>query len=251
MPVTQRLREFAQHGEVQAAAGTLALIFLALLALAIFAIWFAAKLFVPESTFRQALKVWIVQVLWSIVWVVAFISVTAVLISVEKAELIAVAWILGLLLWLLSLVVVVGKIYETNFFRALAVFVVSLIFNLLLNFGLDRALSRSTGIAQRFAAVERLAGKTPAERQAFSRRLAGIDSPDKVERALDEVMHPIGKPKTLAEREAAVRSIQAQLEDRRRELQPGDVAGLEQHRTLSRRYLQLLEEVKAERLNRR
>ncbi len=71
----------------------------------------------------------------------------------------------------------------------------------------------------KIAALGKITGETEEEQAVFFRRLMGEDSKDEIDRMLDDILLPIGKPKSLKDRQADLRAVHAKL-DLRRQLVP-------------------------------
>ncbi|HEV7867141.1 MAG TPA: hypothetical protein VGO90_05635 [Chthoniobacteraceae bacterium] len=247
LSVSQRLSAVLEHEEVRGFLGAIGMAALAGVLLSIIAIWLASKILAEEPTFGKAVHLWLLQILSAIIAAVAIAGALFAVITLKKPEWILFAVGGGFLLYVLLLLMMVSKVYQVQFPRALGILVLSIIFSAILSAGLEFTPFGSRGMAGRIPALERVTGKTDAEKAAFHKRLFGTDAEDEIERALDDTMRPLGKPKPLAEREAAVRSIQQQLEIRRRGLAADDVTGAAKLQELIARYAQLLNAVKVER----
>ena len=211
--------------------------------------WIASKVVVggEGASIRNALKYWLASLLLAgAIFVGLIFAGPLIAIKMGAAAIIAVIGGACLLSLLLS-VLIPMKIYEIGFFRALGFIVLTVVISGLGNGVFGFAMAKTFGIEARIAAVANAVGKTEAERQAFAGRLFGKDAADEIDRMLDDAAQPIGNPKTLAEREAAIQAIQQKLDARRRALPPGNREALAAFQLRLDRYMRLLNQVKTDR----
>jgi hypothetical protein len=240
--------EFGQRDEFRAVLNLYLLIVLGGQLLGIIWTWLTSKLVVggERATLVNALK-----------WCLSGVLINGVFlfcIFFFAPAIIAQSGIAGYLAFfggiaLLSLViifVITMKIYEIGFFHSLGLMIAVFIFAGILNGGLATVTMKVFG-QSRIEALANVAGQTTAERQSFMQRLMGQDAPDEIDRLLDDAGYPIGRPKPLAEREAAILVIQKKLEARRAALPPGKPEAAAELKRQLDRYLVILAKVKADR----
>ena len=211
--------------------------------------WITSKVVVggENASIGNALKYWIASLLLAGA-LFAGIIFAGPLIAEKMGMAAIIAVISGAcLLSLLLSILIPMNIYEIGFFRALGFIVLTVVISGIGNGVFGFAMAKTFGVEARVAAIANAVGKTDAERQAFADRLFGKDAADEIDRMLDDAAQPIGNPKPLAEREAAIQAIQQKLEARRRTLPPADREALAAFQLRLDRYVRLLNQVKTER----
>ena len=246
-----RFSEFFQREEVH----HLATLFLVALVggqiLWILSLWVASKMMVErdESTFGNAVKVWIFGLIaWFVIIVGMSIGVPVVLKIGDPWRIILVLGG-GVMLALLFTLLIPMKVYVVGIFRALLLLIIAGCINGLVMGPLEFALFRSQGMEKDLATLTASLGKTPEEQRKFGQRLVGQEAPDEIDRALDDALQPIGPRPPLSDRETTVRSLQQKLTAKQHALKPADSRGHAAYEEQIKRYLVFRDQVIAERRN--
>ena len=247
--IVARLTEFARRDEVRALLHFYLAVFVVDQILKVVWWWVASKIVVggKNASIGNALKLWISGMLLSGVFFAALIFTAPLLVErMNVAGIIALIGGASLVCVFIGFLILMA-IYEIGFFRALGFIAMTIVISLPGYFIERVGMGKAFGAEARVAAIANAVGKTDAERQAFADRLFGKDAPDEIDRMLDAAAQPIGNPKPLAEREAAIQVIQQKLEARRRTLPPADREALAAFQLRLDRYVRVLNQVKTER----
>lgn len=242
--VIERLGAFGLRDEVRAMLNAALLVLALIQIITVCVYWFTAKLLVGDerASIGNAVRLWLYYLLSGLLLFAAIVGALVFAAATDTFLFLAVL-VGGFALYLIWLLILPMKVYGISILRSLP-FVA---FTILLNYGVRTAVGTSFDFPDRAAALEKIKGADAAERLHFSQRLLGHDSPDEIDRLLDNALLPIGKPGALSEREAAARIIQQKLEARRRTIPPGDPPALAEFQPRLDRYLRLLAKLKAER----
>lgn len=247
--ILARLTEFAQRDDMR----SLLHLYLALLVIGpilnIVWSWIASKAVVggKNASIGNALRYWIASLLLTGAFFASLIF-AGPLVAEKMGAAGIVAFIGGAcLLSLLISFLIPMNIYEIGFFRALGFIVLTVVISGIGNGAVGFGVAIAFGMEARIAKITNSVGKTDAERRAFADRLFGKDAPDEIDRLLDDAAQPIGNPKPLAAREAAIQSIQQKLDARRRALPAGDPKAAAEFQLRLDRYMLLLNQAKADR----
>jgi len=210
--------------------------------------WVASKALAErdKATVGNAFLLWFYYLIFGVVVAVAMIIVLPIVFGLSRNEP-QRAWIAGagtLLTIFLCIFLIPMKLYVIGFFRSVLFVILAIVVYLTAIPGVGAVVAVALGANRDIAALQAVIMKPGRNPQQFMQRLAGQEAPDEIDRLLDEALDPIG-PQTLADRETAVRILQQKLQERSRTFQPGAPPPAAYQNQL-KRYLQLLDEVKAE-----
>ncbi|MCE9612087.1 MAG: hypothetical protein K8R23_17960 [Chthoniobacter sp.] len=251
-PVLARLGEFMQRDEVRWLRNFFLAMFIATQLLNILWCWIASKIAVrgEHATLGNACKVWLVSLLLPLaIGAGLFFFGPMVIGSLDGISPASALALFGcfFFLCLLLFLFIPMQVYEIGFLNALGFVVLTVIFTAVGNSAAQVVVGNLFHMKGRIEALKNSTGKTDAERQAFTDRLFGKDAPDEIDRMLDDAAQPIGRAKTLTEREATIQSIQQKLEARHRALPPGNPQALTTFQVQFDRYMHLLNQAKTDR----
>ena len=210
--------------------------------------WIASKIVVrgERATLGNAFRVWLGTLLLPLGFCVGLIFFGPAIIESLRGTGFATAWaVFGVILLLLLLLWlhIPMRVYEIGFLSALGLVLLTIALAVAGIFAADQIFHADS----HREALRNSLGRTEPERRAFATRMSGKDAPDEIDRLLDDVMIPIGKPKPLPAREATAKLIQQKLEARRSALTSGDARALAEFQPRLDRYMQLLDDLKAAR----
>ncbi len=214
--------------------------------------WIASKIVVrgENATIGNAFKIWLASLLLPLGLVAGLLFFGPFVIEHLGGMSPTGAWaLIGAFLFLCVLlcIAIPVKIYEIELLNALGFVLLTIVLAAIGNGTAQFVAGNLFQVPGRLEAFKNAAGKTDGERRAFTQRLFGKDAPDEIDRLLDDAMHPIGNPKPLAGREAAIQAIQQKLEARRRALPLGDPKVRAAFQNQFDRYMRLLNQAKADR----
>lgn len=252
-PLHPRFSEFLQREDVRHLV-TFALFVLVGSQLGdIVAVWIASKVMAEEgnSTLGNSVKVWLFRLLVA-VGVVAAMVITEVF-TVWAGHANEPPWRLFLVLVGASLLAsILGflipmRIYDISFWRAFVLLFIAGLINGGVTTVFNTILIPALHLDRDIAKLEEGVGKTKEEKVRFIVRLIGQESPDEIDRLLDDALQPIGPRPSLADQEAMVRTLQQKLTARQRNLNGNDSHALDVYQAQVTRYLQFRNQVLANR----
>jgi hypothetical protein len=246
-----RIQEFMQRDDLRWLINYNFAIVIGALLLNAFWCWLASMIVIRGelATVGNALRVWIGGSFLPVAVAMALFFfgplIFKSLVGVSGEVIWAMVGLFVLVCFMIFLLIPI-QTYEIDFIHALGYVLLVLVLCIGGAWGGARLAGNHFDVPARKKAFEESMGRTETERFAFGKRLGGLDDPDEITRGLDDLEFPIGKPKPQADREAAVQTIQKQLEAKRATLPPKekDEAANTAFQQQLDRYMRVMEQVK-------